>query len=135
MGFLKETYEDLVGQTFSYRFLDDRVDALYRADERAGKLLLVFGGLSLLVACLGLLGLAAFAAELRTREIGIRKVLGATMGPAGPAPLEGVRSSRVRRMAQWLDTFSYRIDVGPAFFAMATAWHLSWRSRPSAPRQ
>ncbi|MEW6755263.1 MAG: hypothetical protein AB1505_30420, partial [Candidatus Latescibacterota bacterium] len=66
MAFLEEAYEELVGQAFWYRFLDESVDALYAAEARAGRILLVFGLLALGAACLGLVGLAAFAAEQRT---------------------------------------------------------------------
>jgi len=64
---------------FEYSFMDAQFDALYRADQTIGKVFSVFTGLSLAVACLGLLGLAMFTAERRTKEIGIRKVLGASV--------------------------------------------------------
>ncbi len=67
-------------RTFSYSFLRDDLDALYQAEERLGTIMGLFAGLSVLVACLGLFGLAAFMAEQRTKEIGVRKVLGATVG-------------------------------------------------------
>jgi len=64
---------------FDVRFLNDRVDEMYRTEERAGGLLRTFAVLAVLIACLGLFGLASFTAEQRTREIGIRKVLGASV--------------------------------------------------------
>lgn len=63
---------------FDFTFLDDQLDELYRADQRVGKIINAFAGLSLFVACLGLFGLASFVAERRTKEIGIRKILGAS---------------------------------------------------------
>lgn len=115
---------------FSYRFLDDVYDGLYRNDERLGRLAALFAGLALFVACLGLFGLASFTAERRTKEVGIRKVLGATVpGLVGlltrdfaalvaiafviGAPVAWLVASR------WLDGFAYRIALGPGLFVLA----------------
>ena len=65
---------------FEYTFLDETFDALYRAEERLGRLFGYFSILAILIACLGLFGLAAFTAERRTKEIGVRKTMGATVG-------------------------------------------------------
>ncbi|GAB2699121.1 ABC transporter permease [Mucilaginibacter koreensis] len=67
------------GQEFTYSFMDQDFDAAYRSEQRTGKLFIVFTSLAIAIACLGLFGLAAYAAEQRTREISIRKVLGANM--------------------------------------------------------
>ena len=64
---------------FEFQFLDERLEELYRADKRLGNIINAFAGLALFVACLGLFGLASFVAERRTKEIGIRKVLGASI--------------------------------------------------------
>ena len=64
---------------FSYSFLDDNFDAIYRSEERMGAISIAFTTLAIIIACLGLFGLAAYAAEQRTKEIGIRKVLGANV--------------------------------------------------------
>jgi putative ABC transport system permease protein len=64
-------------QEFEYSFMDEDFDGLYRAEQRTGKIAALFTTLAIFIACLGLFGLAAYAAEQRTREIGIRKVLGA----------------------------------------------------------
>ncbi len=64
---------------FDFAFLDESFDRLYRAEQRMGSIFGAFTGLAIFIACLGLLGLASFMAERRTREIGIRKVLGATV--------------------------------------------------------
>jgi putative ABC transport system permease protein len=66
-------------QELDYSFMDEDFDALYRAEQRTGKIALLFTTLAIGIACLGLFGLAAFAAEQRTREISIRKVLGANV--------------------------------------------------------
>jgi putative ABC transport system permease protein len=67
------------GMPFHYRFLDDSFDEMYRSEQRIGRIILTFSILAIFVACLGLFGLATFMAEQRTREIGIRKVLGASV--------------------------------------------------------
>ncbi|MGB2906759.1 MAG: FtsX-like permease family protein, partial [Candidatus Aminicenantaceae bacterium] len=64
---------------FDFAFLDESFDRLYRAEQRMGSIFGAFTGLAIFIACLGLLGLASFMAERRTREIGIRKVLGASV--------------------------------------------------------
>jgi putative ABC transport system permease protein len=64
---------------FEYTFLDEDFDRLYRADEKVGRIVGIFSLLAIIVACFGLFGLASFAAEQRTKEIGIRKVLGASV--------------------------------------------------------
>lgn len=107
---------------FSWQFMDERFDEMYRAELRIGRIFNIFTILSLLVACLGLLGLAAFTAERRTKEIGIRKVLGATT-----QSIITLLSKEILRLiliafalalpivwwsaAQWLHNFAYRIPV------------------------
>jgi putative ABC transport system permease protein len=67
------------GFDFRYRFLDEALDDLYRAEQSTGTLFRYFSALAILISCLGLFGLASYLAEQRTKEIGIRKVLGATI--------------------------------------------------------
>ena len=64
---------------FEYQFMDDNFDAMYRKEIQTGELFKVFAGIAVLLSCLGLFGLAVFTAERRTKEIGIRKVLGASV--------------------------------------------------------
>jgi putative ABC transport system permease protein len=64
---------------FSYKFLDEQIDSFYKAEERLFNLFKIFAGLAMFISCLGLWGLATFAAQSRTKEIGIRKVLGASV--------------------------------------------------------
>ncbi len=110
------------GQPFDYFFLDEAYDTQYRAEERVGSLSLHFSVLAVLIGCLGLFGLAAYMAERRTKEIGIRKVLGASSPGiirlltkefiflvlmanllAWPAAYVG--------LSLWLQNFPYRIRV------------------------
>jgi putative ABC transport system permease protein len=67
------------GLPFEFTFLDDRIDGLYQNDNRAGRIVSVFSALAIFVSCLGLFGLAAFVTEQRTKEVGIRKILGARL--------------------------------------------------------
>jgi len=67
------------GMPFNYQFLDESFDNMYRAEQRIGKIALAFAILTILIACLGLFGLATYMAEQRTKEIGVRKVLGASV--------------------------------------------------------
>jgi len=70
--------EMATGEPFDYRFLDDDFDNLYRSEQRLGKLFTIFAVFAIFIACLGLFGLAAFVAEQKRKEIGIRKALGAS---------------------------------------------------------
>ncbi len=67
------------GMPFGYEFLDDSFNKMYTSEQRVGKIALIFSTLAILIACLGLFGLATFISEQRTKEIGIRKVLGASV--------------------------------------------------------
>ncbi|HXO77370.1 MAG TPA: FtsX-like permease family protein [Puia sp.] len=118
------------GQQFSYVFMDDEFNSIYKSEQRMGGISLSFSLLAIFIACLGLFGLAAYAAEQRTREIGIRKVLGATVG--GIVRLLSkdflilVLVSAVITfplawwaMSHWLQDFAYRITIGWEVFALA----------------
>ncbi|MGZ3944726.1 MAG: ABC transporter permease, partial [Mucilaginibacter sp.] len=64
---------------FSYEFLDADYDKLYKTEQRSGTLLSIFAGIAIFISCLGLLGLATYTAQVKVKEIGIRKVLGASV--------------------------------------------------------
>lgn len=75
---LEETWDKIAPDfPFEYSFLDEQINNLYRADQRTGNVINVFSFLALFIACLGMFGLASFTAEQRTKEVGVRKVLGA----------------------------------------------------------
>ncbi len=118
------------GMPFKYRFLDDAFNEMYKAEQRIGKIVLIFSVLAILIACLGLFGLSTFIAEQRTKEIGIRKVLGANVSTivkllskdfmilvaiafvvAAPVAWWG--------MSRWLTDFAYRINIQWWVFALA----------------
>lgn len=109
-------------QEFSYSFMDQDFDATYRSEQRIAQLFISFSTLAILIACLGLFGLAAYAAEQRNKEIGIRKVLGASVpGIVRMLSIDFVRlvllailiASPLAWLAMntWLQDFAYRIDI------------------------
>jgi predicted permease len=78
MKSIEETWNEVIpAYPFDYQFVDEDLDRMYRAEERLGNLLKYFTALAIIIACLGLFGLASFTAEQRTHEIGVRKVMGA----------------------------------------------------------
>ncbi|MCL5246385.1 ABC transporter permease [Cellulophaga sp. 20_2_10] len=110
------------GQPFNYYFLDDSFNDVYQAEERLGKIFIAFTILSILIACLGLFGLATFNAEKRIKEIGVRKVLGASIGNiVYKLTLDFLKLVVVSIviaiplawfvMTKWLEDFSYRIEI------------------------
>jgi len=115
---------------FSYRFMDDAFDNMYRAEQRVGKVAVSFAILAIVIACLGLFGLVTFAAEQRTKEIGIRKVLGASVSSivallSKDLLLLVLIASLIAfpvawyAMHRWLQDFAYRIDISWWIFAEA----------------
>jgi putative ABC transport system permease protein len=115
---------------FNHAFLDERFARLYENDRRTGTLFTLAAAFAIFVSCLGLFGLAAYAAEQRTREIGIRKVLGASVsGIVGLLSREflllvGVAFVFAAPLAwfvmdHWLEEFAYRITIGPGIFLLA----------------
>jgi len=134
---LEKTWASLnLGYPFEYRFLDEDFNTLYQTETRVGTLFRTFAALAIFVACLGLFGLASFMAEQRVREIGVRKVLGASAADifillsrefmililvanifAWPAAFI--------LMKTWLRGFAYRIDFEAWFFLIAAGIALS----------
>ncbi|QTE38301.1 FtsX-like permease family protein [Mucilaginibacter gossypii] len=130
---------DKIGQVFSkyspaypftYRFVDDDYNRKFGQEVLVGKLSGIFAGLAIFISCLGLFGLAAYIAEQRTKEIGVRKVLGATVGQlwfllskdfvlmvlvscviASPVAFYFLRG--------WLQKYDYRVTVGPGVFIIS----------------
>lgn len=118
------------GMPFSYRFLDESFAEMYRSEQRAGKIALIFSVLAILIACLGLFGLATFIAEQRTKEIGIRKILGASVnGIVQLLSKDFVKLVLIAfivavpvawwAMNKWLQDFAYRIDLSWWIFLLA----------------
>jgi putative ABC transport system permease protein len=118
------------GQPFLYQFMDEQFDSIYRTEQRVGKIFITFAGLAIFLACLGLFGLAAYATEQRTKEIGIRKVLGASiLNIIGLVSRDFMRLVLISfviaspiayyLMSQWLQDFAFRVDMGWGVFAIA----------------
>jgi putative ABC transport system permease protein len=112
-------------------FLDDNLNQLYKKEERLSLVLSTFSMLAIVIACLGLFGLAAFATEQRTKEIGIRKVLGASVTNlvallskdfAKLVLIANVIAWPVAwfAMSKWLEDFPYRIAMAPMFLIFAS---------------
>ena len=107
---------------FTYSFLDDSFNDMYRSEQRVGKIALIFSTLAILIACMGLSGLATFIAEQRTKEIGIRKVLGASVqGVVRLLSKDFLKLVAIAfviaapvsvwAMNRWLSDFAYRITL------------------------
>ncbi len=130
-----ETIRQLYAKTrpaypFEYHFLDQQFDQMYQTDLRQQTIMRVFAGLAIFIACLGLFGLASFSAQQRTKEIGVRKVLGASVGSIvsllsgdflKPVAIAILVASPIAwyAMNQWLQNFAYRIDIEWWVFALA----------------
>jgi ABC-type antimicrobial peptide transport system permease subunit len=120
------------GLEFTYAFLDDEYNALYASEQRVAVLSRYFAGMAILISCLGLFGLAAFTAQRRQKEIGIRKVLGASSGRV--AVLLSADLLRLVAIAiviafplawwgahAWLQGFAYRVSPGAGLFVLTAA--------------
>ena len=118
------------GYPFEYRFMDDEFNKLFTSEVMIGKLSRLFAILTIVISCLGLFGLAAYTAERRTKEIGIRKVLGASL--SNVVTLLSKDFLRLVAMAaiiafplawwfmsRWLDDYAYRIQLSWWVFGIA----------------
>ena len=118
------------GEAFSYSFLNEDFDNMYRAEQRVGSIFISFAVFAIFIACLGLFGLATYAAEQRTKEIGIRKVLGASVvNVVGMLSKDFLRLVLIAAlfafplswwaMHKWLEDFAFRINIGWWVFVLA----------------
>lgn len=115
---------------FDYSFMEDEFAALYESEQQLGRIFIYFAVLAIVIACLGLFGLASFVTAQRTKEVGIRKVLGATesgilallatdfMKLVGAAALLAIPIAYFS-MDRWLDNFAFRVDLGVGTFLFA----------------
>ncbi|MFH1197136.1 MAG: ABC transporter permease [bacterium] len=130
--YISDTWEKIVpGTPFEYSFLDSIYNAQYQNEKRTGKVFVLFTGFMIFVACLGLLGMASFVVEKRTKEIAIRKVMGASINRivlmlTGDFIRWSVFANLIAwpiayyLVAQWLTQFAYRSDIGILPFTFAT---------------
>lgn len=126
----KEWKKIAPSRPFNFSFMDDQYDALYKNEQRISWLVTIFASVAIVIACLGLLGLASFTTMQRAKEISIRKTLGAT----SQSIIFLLSKGYVRLMIvafivavplsaymlnQWLEAFAYRISIGPWYYALA----------------
>ncbi len=155
LAYLKSTWEQFgAGQPFSYNFVDQQFESVHKAEMKIGSIFMVFASLAVFIACLGLFGLASFTAEQRNKEIGVRKVLGASVtGIMGLLSWEFVKligisfiiaaPSAYFAVGKWLDNFAYRTELSLAtiliagLLALVVAWatmsYQTWRAARANP--
>ena len=131
LAYIQQTFKNIAPQVpFEYQFMDEAYNRLYRSEKRFGQAFGIFTALALFIACIGLFGLASLNVVRRTKEIGIRKVLGATV-----THIAGLLSKDFLKlvliafllatpiawylMRQWLENFAYRIDIRGWVFVAA----------------
>ena len=154
---LEQAWKQFVGDApLEFSFMDESFDQQYRSEEQLGKVLAVFTSVAIMIACLGLLGLAAYTAEQRTKEIGIRKVLGASVGniigllSKDFLKLVGIAIVIATPLAywaagKWLQDFAYKTELSWWVFALAgctaviiaffTVAGQAWRAAEANPVQ
>lgn len=131
LTFVENTWKKFVpNYPFEYSFLDEEFESLYRAEQRTKKIFSYFSFLAMFISCLGLFGLSSFTAERRTKEIGIRKVLGASV----PGIMRLLNKEFLFLIAvsnliawifsyfiikKWLQNFAYHIELGWYFFVIS----------------
>lgn len=131
IDFLKKTWKEFMPDApFEYHFMDEEYQQLYQTEKRTGYVFNIFSGIAIFLACLGLFGLSAYAAKQRIKEIGVRKVLGASISNIAlllsGSFLKWVAIAFVIStplawwlMNLWLQGFAYRIDIQWWMFALA----------------
>jgi putative ABC transport system permease protein len=140
LSYIDKTWRSFAPSSAIQRyFLSDTFDNLFQSDERQGAMFAIFVGIAILISCLGLFGLAAFTAERRTKEIGIRKVFGARTQDVVrlllwqfsiPVLIANVIAWPIAYyyLHRWLESYAYRISLNPLYFltagaiALAIAW-------------
>jgi putative ABC transport system permease protein len=121
---LRKAWDSLAGGLpFEFTFLDEKVNSLYQNDNRAGKIVSLFSFLAIFVSCLGLFGLAAFVAEQRTKEIGVRKVLG--------APLSNIMWLLTGQFVKWVVVAN--LIAWPVGYWLMDRWLQGFAFRASMP--
>ena len=131
LAHIKDVYDGFVSDfPFEYSFLDNEFESLYKSEERLGLIFSYFAGLAIIISCMGLFGLATYSAEQRTKEIGIRKVLGATIpGIIGLLSKEFLILVSIANIIAWpvayyainlwLQNFAYKVDISLTIFLVA----------------
>nr|NQU94154.1 ABC transporter permease [Bacteroidota bacterium] len=132
LGFIEQTWASYTSkQPFQYFFFDEDYNTLYTAEMKTGKIFTLFAMLAIFIACLGLVGLIAFTAAVRTKEIGVRKVLGASV-----SGIVALLSREILKLIvistiiawpiawwlskRWLEGFENQVDIGPQVYILST---------------
>ena len=137
---LREKWESLFpDQPYNYAFLDESFDNLYKSEEQMNKIFTSFSFIAIIISCLGLFGLAAYMTEKRTKEVGIRKVMGASV--SGILILLSKEFTRwvlianiiawpvaYYLMNKWLQSFVYHVDINVGIFVLSglIALFIAW---------
>jgi len=131
LGFVQQKFSQFDPRhPFEYRFLDDAIDALYMSETRLMRMTGIFSAICIFISCLGLFGLAAYTTEQRSKEIGVRKILGSStfqiiMLLSRPILLLVLAGSVIASniacyaMNQWLSGFAYRLETNPLVFVIS----------------
>jgi putative ABC transport system permease protein len=131
LEYIKASFKEVSGTLgFRYMFLEERYERLYQSEQEAGRLFVVFSFIAIFVACLGLLGLVTFATEQRTKEVAVRKILGANLSELfvllSKESIKWVILANIFAwpiayfmMNKWLEGFAYRINLGIVEFVLA----------------
>lgn len=131
IGFIEKTWQSHVPDfPFEFSFLDQTIDRMYRTEERLAKIFRVASAFAVIVACMGLLGMVSFVVEQRTKEIGIRKVLGSTIpGVVIQISNEFIKWVLIANliawpvgyfiMTGWIRNFAYRTNIGLSLFLVS----------------
>ncbi len=130
IAFVKELWDKHITEyPFTYSFLDEHFAVLYRSDQQMSSVVAIMATLAILISCMGLFGLAAIITEKKTKEIGIRKVLGATETQITVLLSKNftwlialsfviVSPATYWLLSTWLENFAYRIDINPVIFLL-----------------
>src|SRR6185295_12837418 len=127
---METTYRKIVPSAFEFLFLDERLAVLYKQEQQLAQVIFIFASLAIFIACLGLYALAAYSTEQRTKEIGIRKVLGASVFQlTNMLSVDFIRLVLISffiaapagyfLMKEWHQGFAYRIDINPMIILFA----------------
>ncbi len=131
LAFIEENWNSTInGKPFEFSFMNEELNKQYKSEEQFGNVVGIFSTLAIVVACLGLLGLVSFSSEQRTKEIGIRKVLGASVGSlVNLVSSEFIKLVLISNiiawpvayylMTKWLEDFAYRTDIGISTFVLS----------------
>jgi putative ABC transport system permease protein len=131
ISILKTTFKKYApGDLFQYTFVDEKLNELYHSEKRMGSIFRYFTALAIVISCLGLLGLASFNTQRRTREIGIRKVLGASTGKITRMFIKDfikwiLLSNMISwplawyAISHWLQDFTYKVNLGIVIFVIS----------------